>query len=155
MSEPQTTEAPSEIDPPGSSVSAEPEDATKPLQGGTEAAHANGEAEAKPDAEEERKRSERRREAQRIGYLTKQRYAEKARADALEAQLAQMRAQTGQGGQQPTQEEVEQWIDRRAEEKLAIRKHNERFDAWDAKGREELGEKFRDACKTVAEMASE
>src|SRR5947199_1651451 len=125
MSETQTTEAPSEIGPQGSSVSAEPEDATKPLQpdgssgrGTQEAAHENGEAEAKPDAEEERKRAERRREAQRIGYLTKQRYAEKARADAAEARLRELQTQAGTGGQQPSPQEVEQWIDQRAAQKL-------------------------------------
>src|SRR4051794_15812927 len=129
------TETPSEIGPPGSSVSAEPEDATKPLPGTQEAAHENGEDEAKPDPEEERKRTERRREAQRIGYLTKQRYAEKARADALEQQLREMQARINpNGAQQPSPQEVEQWIDQRAAQKLEAQKHNERFSAWDSKG---------------------
>jgi hypothetical protein len=152
------TETPSEVGPPGSSVSTEGEDATKPLQNGAEASDA-GEHDDKPapDAEEERKRTERRREAQRIGYLTKQRYAEKARADALEQQLREMQARINpNGAQQPSQEELERAIDRAAEQKLAAKQHAERFNAWDSKGVEEFGsDRFRDACKTVADMASD
>src|SRR6187399_975913 len=94
----ETTQQPPAEQPyvPSESLSMEEgEDATQPLQQPQERAGgdtAGDTAEAKPepteaDTEEERKRTERRREAQRIGYLTKQRYAEKARADALEARL--------------------------------------------------------------------
>jgi hypothetical protein len=152
------TETPSEIGPPGSSVSAEPEDATKPLNG-AQVAEAEADAGEKPapDPEEERKRTERRREAQRIGYLTKQRYAEKARADALEQQLRDMQARINpNGAQQPSQEELERAIDRAAEQKVAAKQFQERFNSWDSKGVEEFGpDRFRDACKTVADMASD
>src|SRR5213595_3406638 len=128
------TETPSEIGPPGSSVSAEPEDATKPLQGeanGTEAAEHDDKP--APDPEEERRRVERERrrsEAQRAAYLTRQRYDAQRRADAAEARLRELEARMNpNGAQQPSQEELERAIDRAAEQKLAAKQHAERFNA--------------------------
>jgi hypothetical protein len=138
------------------------EDATKPLQI-QDAPPPNGEADDKPEPteaerEDERRRTEKRREAQRIGYLTKQRYAEKARADALEQRLRAIEQQQNPGAteQPPSPEQLEQWVDQRATQKLAAEQHQTRVNEWDAAGIETFGqEKFRDACKTVAEMASE
>jgi hypothetical protein len=143
----------------------EGEDATQPLQQPQEraaAVDANGADGDKPEPteaeqEEDRKRTERRREAQRIGYLTKQRYAEKARADALEQRLQQYEQQQN-GGQPPqlTREQFEQMVETRAAQKLAEEQQSQRFHEWDEGGRKQFGRQpFIDACNTVAAMASD
>jgi hypothetical protein len=140
------------------------DDATKPLQqqDGREPAKeapAADKADAPAETEEDERQREKRREAARIGYLTKQRYAEKARADALEERLRHIEAQQGNGAQQPQlspqqQQELAQWVEQRAAQKLAEQQASVRFSEWDKGGIKEFGEeKFRDACKTVAEMA--
>lgn len=154
MSETTATPAPAEEYVPRDVLTQEDnEDATKPLQQQGEAPATNGEAEA----EEEKRRTERRREAQRIGYLTKQRYAEKARADAMEARLRELE-QRQNGGAQPefTPQQFEQLVEQRAAQKVAAEQANARFSEWDQHGIEQFGQdKFREACKTVAELASD
>jgi hypothetical protein len=164
MSETQTQPTPEYV--PQDVLSAEDnEDATQPLQQPQErsqdAPEAKDEAKEEIDAEE-RLRRQQRREAARIGQITKQRYAEKARADEAERRLAEYEQRLrqvenpGAAPQQPTQQDVERWVDQRAEQKLAIQQHTERVNAWDKEGGESFGtEKFRDACKTLAEMASD
>lgn len=164
----ETTQQPPAEQPyvPSESLSMEEgEDATQPLQQPQEQApaEANGTDGEKPaaaeaDPEEDRKRTERRREAQRIAYLTKQRYAEKARADALEQRMREYEQQQN-GNAQPqqlTREQLEQLVDQRAAAKLAAEQQSQRFNEWDEKGREQFGSKeFTDACRTVAELASD
>jgi hypothetical protein len=116
--------------------------------------------EAEADPAEEARKTERRREAQRIGYLTKQRYAEQRRAEAAEQRLAQMEQRLAQVDPQHAapqdQRDLDQLIEQRAEQRIAQRQHDETFKAWDKQGTDEFGtEKFREACKTVAEMASD
>jgi len=119
-------------------------------------------AEAKPEADsaEDQRRAERRREAQRIGYLTKQRYAERARAEAAETRLREIEQRLQQFDPQQAQganpQDFARAVEERAAQKVAQDAHNARFEAWDKQGVEEFGEqKFRDACKVVAEMASD
>ena len=138
------------------------EDATQPLQPPQDAPQsppdgAEAKPEAAPDPEEER-RSERRREAARIGYLTKQRYQEKARADALEQRLREFEQHIAQqSGQQrqPSQQDLDAEINRRAAAMVQAQQHNDKFNTWEQDGVKELGtttDAFRDASKTVAEM---
>ena len=163
----ETTQQPPAEQPyvPSESLSMEEgEDATQPLQQPQERANgdtAGDTAEAKPepteaDTEEERKRTERRREAQRIGYLTKQRYAEKARADALEQRLRDIEQQQNGGQpQQLTQQQFEQMVETRAAQKLAQEQQSARFNEWDEDGRKQFGrQQFIDACNTVAALAA-
>src|SRR6188472_3403623 len=147
----ETTQQPPAEQPyvPSESLSMEEgEDATQPLQQPQEraaAVDANGADGDKPEPteaeqEEDRKRTERRREAQRIGYLTKQRYAEKARADALEARLRDIEQQQNGGQpQQLTQQQFEQMVETRAAQKLAQEQQSARFNEWDEDGRKQFG----------------
>ena len=164
MSETQTQQ-PAEEYVPHDVLSAEDnEDATRPLQPPPEQPRATPQeaadgAEDKPQADdaEEQRKSERRREAQRIGYLTKQRYAEKARADALEQRLRDYEQQLNGGApRQPTQQEFEALVDQRADQKIAAEQLRSRFNEWHKVGGEEFGEKkFQDAATVVGEIAGE
>ena len=159
----ETTQTPQAEYVPQNVLSAEEnEDATQPLQQPTEAATEASEDKPEHDEAEARLARQQRREAQRIAYKTKQYYAEKARADAAEARLREydqrLRQLENPGAPQPqpTQQDIEAWVDQRAEQKLAQRQDQQRFSDWDAKGIEEFGtEKFRNACKVIAEMASD
>lgn len=156
-----TTPPPAEEYVPRDVLSAEDnEDATKPLQI-QDAAPPNGEAgdKAEPteaEREEDRRKTERRRETQRIAYLTKQRYAEQARANAAEERLRALEQQQNPpDGQAPTPEQLQQLVRQEAAQLLAAEQHQTRVNEWDAAGKETFGaEKFSDACKTVAELAS-
>ena len=157
MSETQTQQTTEDYVPQHVLANEPEEDATKPLQQSQDASQEPVEgAEDKPevDAAEEHRKAERRREAQRIAYLTKQRYAEKARADALEQQIQQFRAQQGQP-QQPSQQEFDALVERRAAALMAEQQRQARFSEWDQHGREQFGqEKFLEACNTVASFAA-
>jgi len=104
---------------------------------------------------EERLANERRREAQRVGQLTRQRYEQKARADALEARLQQIEQHFAQQQpQQPQPQFTQADFDRAIEQRVAQDAWQARVGEWDGAGKQEFGEKFADACKTVADMAS-
>jgi hypothetical protein len=143
-------------------VLASEEQQQPPPQEAQPAAESEDAAEPKPeekpaaDSAEEQRKAERRREAARIGWLTKQKYEEKARADALEARLRALE-QPPNGEQRPlTQEQFDQLVEQRAAQKVAQQQHNQRFSAWDSQGVKDYGEEpFRAACKTVADMASD
>jgi hypothetical protein len=165
MSETQQQQATDERVPQSQHVlqNEENEDATVPLQQPPQP-EAPAESEAKPDEpevdeREELLRKERRAHANRVGQIVKQRYAEKARADALEQRLREIEQRQAQydGSPQPapTQEDIDRLIDQRAAEKLAIQQHNARVEEWDKAGKESFGEdKFKAACETVANMSS-
>jgi hypothetical protein len=122
-------------------------------------------AEPKPEktaeeTAEDRLKAQQRREAARIGWLTKQKFAEQKRADAAEAELRTYREQQQRqnGGQPPqmTQEQFDQLVEQRAAQKVAQQAHDRRFSEWDGVGVKEFGEDpFRKACETVANMASD
>lgn len=153
MSEAQTPAAPAEEYVPQHVLSSETnEDATQPLE---QPGEAPAEPEQEPPAEkppEDPAKAERRRESQRIAALTRLRYQEKARADAAEAKLRELDPNAGAG---PSQEQIQQWIDAKAEEKLQQREWSDRFAAWDSAGQETYGrERFLEACQTMANLAS-
>jgi hypothetical protein len=157
MSETQTTPTPEPEYVPQNVLSSEPDEA--PQQEPQEPQD-GGEAKPEGDAAEEQRKAERRREAQRIGYLTKQRYAEKARAEAAEARLREIEQRLAQYDPQhqpqATQQDFATAVEQRAAQKVAEDAHNARFADWDGEGIKEFGqERFREACKTVAEMASD
>lgn len=162
MSDTQTTPTPAEYVPQHVLANEENEDATKPLAPLPEATPATPEAELaetpEPEPEQESEEKRRRREAARIGYLTKQRFAERARAEAAEARLQAIERQLAeQSGQQrqPTQQDYEAELNRRAEAIVQRQRQNDRFASWEAEGVKELGvsqEEFRDASETLAQM---
>lgn len=141
-------------------ASEENEDATRPLAQPPPAQQAPAEAE-KPEVDpvEEERKAEKRREAARIGQLTRQKFAEKARADAEKARAdaaeQKVHALQNPGAQyQPPQPDFEQAVKQRAAEEVARMKWDEDFGAWDNVGRKEFGqEEFLKASQTVAELA--
>lgn len=142
----------------------ENEDATQPLptpqeapQPAQEAAEGPPEDKSEVDPAEEARRAERRRDAQRIGYLTRTRNAEKLRAEAAEQRLREYeQAIARQSGQPhtPSQEEFQRAVEQAAAQKVAADERNERFRAWEAEGNDKFGSgKFLEACNTVANFA--
>ena len=165
MSQTTTPEAvpaqPPEHIPQESLAAEENEDATRPLEAGQPPPEP---PEEKPavDAEAERQKTERRREAQRIAHLTKARYQEQARAQAaeqraqeLEQRLRQFEQPAGQP-QQLTQQDIDRLAEQRAAQFVTERERQSKINEWDRAGREQLGDaKFAEACKTVADMADD
>lgn len=138
------------------------DDATKPLEYG------NGQ-EAKPEEDkppeksaDELRKDERRREAQRIAHLTKNRYAQQARAEAAErkAQELEQRLRAyeapAQGQGQPTAADIDRLTQERAQQLVAEQERVRRVNDWDAAGKTAHGEEaFAKACQTVADMADD
>lgn len=139
------------------------DDATKPLEYGNGQEAKPEESEDKPPEKsaDELRKDERRREAQRIAHLTKNRYAQQARAEAAErrAQELEQRLQqyTGQGQpQQPTAADIDRLTQERAQQLVAEQERVRRVNDWDAAGKEAHGEQeFAKACQTVADMADD
>lgn len=114
---------------------------------------------AKPEKTPEEKRAE--AEDRRYRTLYAQRYAEKARADAAEAARADLQERIRQlenPGQanQPAPSDIDRLVAERAEQVVANRESQARFEKWDAAGIAEYGrDAFRDACATVGQIASD
>jgi len=138
-------QAPAEAYRPSETLAAEPDDAQEQAQ--APAGEAPGEPpppEPPPgESADERYKREKRSYDQRIGYLTKQRYAERQRAEEaarraaeLQQRLARYEPQQGQDGQQPlTQADVERLIEERAETLARVRAFHlagsSEFPDWD------------------------
>ena len=141
------------------------DDATRPLEYGNGQQQSDGEdkPEDKPPEKsaDELRKDERRREAQRIAHLTKNRYAQQARAEAAErkAQELEQRLQqyTGQPAQgQPTAADIDRLTQERAQQLVAEQERVRRVNDWDAAGKVAHGEQeFAKACQTVADMADD
>lgn len=165
MSETQTPQ-PADTPAPQESLAAEDnEDATKPLERFQGQSPGQSDGEEPPEQEQEqekRQKEERRREAQRISHLTRERYraqsrAEEAerRAQELEQRLRQMENPGGQP-QPVTAQDVDRLAEQKAAAFVAEQQRQAKINDWDKAGREAFGDgKFSEACKTVADLASD
>ena len=142
------------------------DDATRPLEYGNGQEAKPEESEDKPPEKsaDELRKDERRREAQRIAHLTKNRYAQQARAEAAErkAQELEQRLRAyeapaqGQGQGQPTAADIDRLTQERAQQLVAEQERVKRVNDWDAAGKTAHGEQeFAKACQTVADMADD
>lgn len=121
VQQPGSAPAPAEEYRPSESLSSEPDAA--PEQPQTQSTPPPAEAAQEPEAPEseaDKWKREKRSLDQRLGYLSKQRYAERHRAEEAERRLAEIQAQSGQQQQVPQEwwshPDVQRAVDARAAE---------------------------------------
>src|SRR5581483_806777 len=92
----------------------------------------------------------------RIDQITAEKHAERRRADALAAIVAQ-RPQEQTNGQEPTKPQGDvvpvTEVDKRAQEIVAQREFKQKLESWDSAGRKDFPD-FVDRCNTVAALGA-